>query len=175
MKRAILALTFAAFALYAPAAQEPEAPAFIEFPSALGAYVNSFNSGGLSYQHWEGRLGYHVFAGGLYNPNPGSGNKLDYNLTGVGMYRVYGEDFVSWFSGLLYLFAEAGHRGIIQTFDTTVPGLGSGYNATFSLGFGIGIEAVIFRHLSFPFEFGYYGRYPWYIDFGFGGGFRYRY
>jgi hypothetical protein len=155
-------------------------PAFREFPQALGGYINSALTGGLSWQFWMGKVGVSLSAGGIYSTTYGT--TLDYNIQAEVQYQVYGVDFTSWASGVLYVFGIAGHRGIIQAIytpniDPTTGGTYSpgAYTPHFALGIGIGIEPILFRHISFPIEFIYVGQYPLQLDPSVGGGLRYRY
>ena len=164
-------------------AQETDAkPAFSEFPQALGAYANSTLTGGLSWQYWIGKVGISITAGGLYSETYLFGNPLDYNVQAEVQYQVYGVDFTSWAGGVLYVLGLVGHRGIIPMvytpdIDITMQGVYSTgpYTPSFALGFGIGIEPILFRHLSFPIEFMYIGQFPLKLEPSFGGGLRYRY
>jgi hypothetical protein len=162
--------------------EEEGAAAFDEWPDALGVYGSSLAGhpgGGLHWQHWFGQTGVAVSAGGLYTPSAVYGSILDYSLTAMFQRRVFGEDFAPWFSGQLYLWALAGHVGyipMIYNSQTQVTSQGPFVGAALA-GLGIGIEVILFRHFSAPFEVGYIGQFPndTQVQLSFGGGFRYRY
>jgi len=135
---------------------------FERYPSALGAYVNYPVTGGLTYQHWFGKVGVEATLGAIAD----QGGTFDYNAQGAFQYMLYGEDFADWFSGALYTNVLLAHRGEN----------GSGtYVAHGYLGLGIGIEMVLLRHLSTSVEFMYVGQFPWALEFGFGGSLKYRF
>jgi len=160
---AILALTL--LVLLAPAMAQDEPTIFERFPSALGAYGCTMTTGGLSYQHWFGRIGLQVSGGALAYTS----GYYDYNAQGTLQYMLYGEDFASWFSGALYANALLGHRGQGSTTGDAY------YSPFFFLGAGVGIETVLLRHLALNVEFMYIGSLPLQIDFGFAAGLRYRF
>lgn len=172
MKRHILLIAaLAALALSAAAAEDT---AFNRFPNALGAqFAGSFASGdalgGLSYQRWlGGGLGVQTLAGASVSP----GGSYRYNLAAALQYRLFADDFNSWFSGALYLNGLLGHAG---------QGYGSGYAPSFFAGAGIGIESVVLGHLAPSIEFMYLAQlspadaYPFSLGFALGGSLRYRF
>ncbi|MFW6288680.1 MAG: hypothetical protein ACOC2Q_02765 [Spirochaetota bacterium] len=148
------------------------------FPEALGISFGRITGTGLHYHRWSGPLGYGVSGGALYMPVPDSSSTigpamspwggyvlLDYSVGGALQRRVYGDVFTDWFTGSLYLFTGLSHRGYIPVetvyadpdSETYVPPeyrIGS-YAAELSTGIGIGIEIILFRHISVPAEFGY--------------------
>lgn len=155
--------------------------AYEQFPKALGFAYGPIAGTGLHYHVWGDSLGYQVTAGVLYYP-PGDddsifyfSNSLDYVVGGELQWRVFGEAFAEWFTGALYLFAGASHRGYVPVVlvaggyvddndtpddfedDVWVPEeyANGPFEAQLTAGGGIGIEVVLFRHFSFPFEFGY--------------------
>jgi hypothetical protein len=155
------------------AVADGEADVFQRFPSALGAHgVVEFEGGngvgGLSYQHWFGTTGLQVSGGGLVNES----GSYNYNLAGAFQYRLFGEDFNSWFAGALYTNVLLGHSGS--------GGGGQAYEPKVHLGLGIGIETVLLEHLAPSIEFMYLGSMnplemtPT-IGFGMGFSLRYRY
>ena len=183
---------------------EPSPKAFEEFPDALGVFFGPAGGMGLSYHSWlpdAPRSGVQVAAGVLYSPDAANdifwGSVLDYTAGFEYQYSVFGEDFTNWLSGLLYLWGGVAHRGFIEqvvvqdaVFDDeselvseTVYGAGP-YTPTVTLGIGIGVEVILFRHFSFPVEVGYVATYNLIADTFLGGlsvnltpqgGARYRY
>lgn len=166
--------------------EETESNAFAQYPEALGFYYGEIAGTGLTYHRWNDGVGYQVTAGALYLPPDAGGNLLDYVVGFENSYTVYSEDFTNWLSGLLSLFWGVNHRGFIPvTYDeeTYEPVIGS-YTPTFTLGGGIGIEVLWFKHFSIPFEVGYGATYlplesaaidMFLVDLYFQAGFRYRY
>jgi len=167
-------------------AQKAEANAFSEYPEALGFYYGQIAGTGLTYHRWSGTTGFQVTAGALYLPPDSGGNMLDYVVGFENAYIIYSEDFTDWLSGLLSLFWGVNHRGYIPVTsgpDTCEPVIGS-YVPTLTLGGGIGIEVLWFKHFSIPFEVGYGATYfplesavadMFLVDLYFQAGFRYRY
>lgn len=152
-----------------------EIPAYEAFPRALGVAVGQISGTGLHYHRWDGPTGWHVSAGVLYLPptdDPWIGSYtatvLNYTAGAAFQRRVYADSFTSWLTGSLYLFAGGNHRGYIPRVETSpgdpagdpyVPpeyGIGA-YAAELTAGVGIGIEIILFRHISIPAEFGYGG------------------
>ncbi|MBN2051840.1 MAG: hypothetical protein JW760_15415 [Spirochaetales bacterium] len=167
--------------------EKAKANAFSEFPEALGFYYGMISGTGLTYHRWDNNRGYQITAGALYlPPEAGNMNILDYVVGFENQYVVYSEDFTGWLSGLLSLFWGINHRGYIPVeynYDTDTSTIGS-YVPTFTLGGGIGIEVLGFKHFSFPFEVGYGATYlpladrvadMFLVDLYFQAGFRYRY
>lgn len=175
------------------------------YPYALGVFAGELGGTGLSYQQWMGRFGYEAAFGGIYKP-PQSGLKssfkfLNYNIGLQVQYMLFSENllrkFPDWISAALYLFTGAVHNGSFsQPYkanpDYTDPNLPAQpfvidtskspvYTPGFGFGIGIGIEPVLFRHFSFPFEFGldsiwHIGSvWPEKAGFFAQGGFRYRF
>lgn len=151
------------------------APPYETFPQALGGFYGPFSGTGLHYQRWFGQTGFHVAGGVIYVPYSDTDlwypdTTLDYAIGGEFQHRVYGEAFTNWLAGSLYLFAGAQHRGFIpvelvadgyytdpndeSTWVDPVFAVGS-FQAQISIGAGIGIELIVFRHFSVPLEFGY--------------------
>jgi len=171
-------------------ADKPEANAFAEFPEALGFYYGEISGTGLTYHKWVDGVGYQITAGALYLPPDSGNNLLDYVVGFENSYTVYSEDFTKWLSGLLSLFWGVNHRGYIPveveydevTYEASYD-IGS-YVPTLTLGGGIGIEVLWFKHFSIPFEVGYGATYlplesdvidMFLVDLYFQAGFRYRY
>ncbi len=112
----------------------------------------------------------------IYSPSAESdlfwGTYLDYTVGAEYQRSVYGEDFVDWLSGQLYLWAGVSHRGLIEEIELTPweyaddgsvvregeygPGP---YTPTITVGIGIGVEVILFRYFSFPMEVGYAATY----------------
>ena len=144
---------------------------FERFPNALGAHgiidtAGGNGLGGLSYQHWFGKSGLQVSAGGLVNDY----GSFNYNLFGSYQYRVYGDDFNEWFAGALYTNVLLGHSGS--------GGEGQAYRPLIHLGLGIGMETVLLEHLAPSVEFMYLGSLnpqDMSLNIGFGIGFNLRY
>lgn len=179
--------------------------AYQQFPEALGVFFGSASGMGLSYHAWLPDVpgsGVQVAAGVLYSPSAEDmifwGTILDYNVGFEYQRSVFGADFTDWLSGLLYLWAGVAHRGYIEqilineaVYDDETGDLisdaefGEGpFRPTVSVGIGIGVEVILFRHFSFPAEVGYVATYDFSAaDFRTGfsvtltpqGGGRYRY
>lgn len=143
--------------------KQEAATAFAEYPEALGIYYGEISGTGLAYHKWVDGVGYQVTAGILYMPPESAGNLLDYVIGFENSYTVYSEDFTDWLSGLLSLFWGVNHRGFVRVenvvYDDATYELASytigPYTPTFTIGGGIGIEVLGFKHFSVPFEFGY--------------------
>jgi len=122
-----------------------------------------------------GDTGFHVSGGIIYVPYSDDDfwyeeTTLDYSIGGEFQRRVYCEAFASWFAGSLYLFVGGQHRGYVPVdliaegyevpasdppeYVDPVYSIGA-YQAQVSVGAGIGIELIVFRHFSIPIEFGY--------------------
>jgi len=175
------------------------------YPYALGAFGGDLSGSGLSYQQWLGRLGYEVSFGGFYTPPDCSFEQdedfLTYSIGLQFQYSLFSENllkkFPDWISASLYIFTGIVHAGSLSQHckanpdynkddptspiylsDTSKPPV---YRPNFGLGFGIGIEPVLFRHFSIPVEFGIDSIWPldslWPDRAGFivQGGFRYRF
>ena len=154
----------------ATAIDEPEKPspppAYRElraedtYPNALGAAFGPITGIGLHYHRWAGSTGYQFTGGIIYFP-PGEGPgliSLDYNLGGAIQWQLYGDRFAPWLSGNLSLFAGANHRGYIPveiTESEPVTYSSGSFQAEITVGPGIGIELILYDHLSIPVEFGY--------------------
>lgn len=169
-----IAMAFFAFSpslLFSFGSEEVAQPAYEEFPQTLGFQYGEISGSGLSYQVWRDSLGFQVAGGIIYLPLGDDefwfDRTLDYSVGGEIQARVYGEDFASWLSGQLYVFAGLNHGGYIPVImvkdaleiseDEWLPpeySTGS-YTPTFGFGLGIGIEIILFRHFSIPIELGY--------------------
>lgn len=148
-------------------AQSADDTVFGQFPDALGAYINTEATGGLTWQHWAGPLGLRVTGGGLADTS-----SFDYNVQAQFQYMLYGEDFADWFSGALYAAGMLGHRGTGSASETGV----WSYDPVGYLGLGVGMELVLLRHLAVNLDFLYVGQYaPLELNFAFGGGLMYRF
>jgi hypothetical protein len=169
-----MSIVFLCFGLAAETLGAQDAPWDL-YPQALGGYYGPFSGSGLHYQRWSGDSGFHASGGIVYVPFNESDwwiadNTLDYSLGGEYQRRVYGESFTNWLAGSLFVFAGVQHRGFIPvelvaegyyrdpddttTWEEPVFAAGS-YEAEVTIGAGIGIELVLFRHVSWPLEFGY--------------------
>ena len=150
-------------------------PPYDTFPQALGGFYGPFSGSGIHYHRWFGDTGLHANFGVIYVPFGtdmwwDGGTTLDYSLGAEYQRRVYGEVFAPWLTGSLYVFAALRHRGYIpvilvaegyyadpedpNTWVDPVFELGT-YQAELTVGAGIGVELILFRHLSLPVEFGY--------------------
>ncbi|TVR58563.1 MAG: hypothetical protein EA426_09570 [Spirochaetaceae bacterium] len=171
----------------------PEVRAIDEFPSAIGFYAGIISGTGMSYQKWTPSFGYQITAGALYLPEgTGFGNLLDYSVGLQFQFPISGDDFSDRLAGQLYIFTGVNHSGYIPWVfsrgdDLDEPGtysIGS-YTPGVTVGAGFGIEVVLFRRFSIPFELGYAASvYPLQLDDPVNafavriapqGGFRYRY
>ncbi len=141
---------------------------FRAFPNALGIAYGPISGTGLHYHRWAGDIGFQFAAGVLYLPPhevTWAQNMLDYVAGGAFQRRIYGDRFASWLAGSLYLFAGGNHRGFIPIeIRHRDPGedppleperVVGPFVAELTAGVGIGIEIILFRHLSVPVEFGY--------------------
>lgn len=131
-----------------------------EFPSALGFFSGTVYGenlfGGLQYQHWFSKLGFQVEGGAIFSP---SNNDLDYSIVGDFLYSVYGDEYSDKLAGRLYLFGTIGHIGkIITEYNNAITE--NHFRFSVLLGFGIGIEAIAYKHFSFPIQFGYAADWP---------------
>ncbi len=162
-------------------AEEP-INAFTAYPHALGAFAGDLSGYGLSYQQWFGRFGFETAFGGYYTPyNPEecgyyeNVDILQYTIGIQGLYIVYSgnmvRSFADWLDGSLYIFSGIVHNGTVgrkckvnpaysdATADTETPYIEDPnatptYSSQLGTGLGIGIEIVLFKHFSFPIEFG---------------------
>lgn len=163
------------------AAEEVESgpKAFQEFPDALGVFFGPASGMGLSYHTWlpdAPGSGLQVAFGVIYAADTASsffGQRiLDYTVGFEYQRSVYGEDFASWLSGQLYLWGGIAHNGYINRIVTTDAVYGdtgnlvseaeygvAPYTPTVTIGVGIGVEVILFRHFSFPVEVGYVATY----------------
>ena len=149
-------------------AEAPAAKALVmdAWPNALGAgYTTGFDfSGGLSFQRWFGRWGASITAGVLADPE----NGLDYDYAAFAglQWRVFAEEFNTWFSGGLYLSALAGLHSVKEdSGDSFLAGGGAGF----------GVELVFARHFSQMSDFLYIADNSGRVSFGFAQSLRYRF
>lgn len=174
MKRIALLVLLVVTIVFAATAEDR--PPDQLFSQALGGYYGPIAGTGLHYHRWIGANGYQITGGVLYIPFGSdswwSSTTLDYNIGGEYQRQVYSEAFTNWLSGSLYLFAGGLHRGFIPIVTVTegyfadpnddnswvesVYGTGA-FQAQLTAGFGIGVEIILFNHLSLPIEFGYGG------------------
>ena len=169
---------------------EPALKSFEEFPDALGVFFGPASGMGLSYHSWlpdAPGSGIQVAAGVLYAPDAANdifwGSVLDYTIGFEYQRSVFGEDFTNWLSGLLYLWGGIAHHGFIEqitisnavydeeSYEVVTPAVyGSGpYTPTITVGIGIGVEVILFRHFSFPVEVGYVATYNFIAETFLGG------
>ena len=142
---------------------KPEVRAIDEFPSAIGFYAGIISGTGMSYQKWTPGFGYQITAGALYLPEEAwSGNLLDYSIGVQFQFPISGDDFSDKLAGQLYVFTGLNHSGYIpwdytRGDDLDDPGTYSvgAYTPVVTVGAGFGIEVVLFRRFSIPFELGY--------------------
>lgn len=153
---------------------------FSEFPNALGMFGNTLSGnpgGGLHYQRWGDVWGFQITAGGGYDPEETWGRILDYSVNAEAQRALYTNQYSSAFAGRLYLWASAGHQGFIASESSDETRERGELSLDAAFGLGIGIEAVLLEHFSFPFEFGYTGTFPDNprVTFSVAGGIRYRF
>ncbi len=159
---------------------EDLAPPYETFPEALGGSFGPISGSGLHYHKWIGRNAFQVTGGIIYVPFDPTDyyyydlyeSTLDYTIGGEFQRRVYGEAFTNWLAGSLYVFAGGRHRGYIpinlvvdgyvvpasdpEEWVEPVYAVGT-FQADVTIGAGIGVELILFRHFSIPIEFGYGG------------------
>jgi len=191
---AMVLLVFAS--IHVAAADEAELP-FSRFTHALGFSAGEILGPGISWLSWTGENGIQVCGGVLYYPPDagdwvseiGDDRTLDYSAGAEVMHRIFADGYASWFAGQLYLWAALKHGGYIPVEWAEDEATGDvdyrigEYIAAVGMGTGIGIELVLFNHLSAPFEFGYMAEAeflgsdatPLTVQLVFQGGFRYRY
>ena len=139
---------------------KPEVRAIDEFPSAIGFYAGIISGTGMSYQRWTPSFGYQITAGALYLPEgTGGGNLLDYSVGVQFQFPISGDDFSDRLAGQLYIFTGVNHSGYIERYALSDPEAApqspGPYTPLFKIGAGVGIEVVLFRRFSIPFELGY--------------------
>ena len=154
-------------------------PTIDAFPQALGVFTGPVAGWGFSYHRWLGSgVGLQLGGGVMYSPDADSGlfwgKYLDYSAGIEVQQSIFGDDLVSWpwLATRIYLWGGASHRGLIEEIEL-LPGIWDGdgnvvqeaeygpgpYTPTVTLGAGFGVEVVLFRHFSFPVEFGYAATY----------------
>ncbi len=142
-------------------ASADEGPAYERHPQALGIQYGAISGSGLSYYRWSDNIGFQIALGGLYDPTGDISwmDILDYSVGAELQYTVYGDSYAKWLAGQLYLFTGLNHRGVIERKPSDPNGdletEAGPYIPSFTTGFGIGIEVVLFNHFSVPLEFGY--------------------
>ncbi len=159
---------------------------FSKYDQSLGFYGNSTGMMGISYQDWNGRLGYQVTGGFTYSDDyafdvysyDGENVPVDifsYNIGAEVFYMLYEDSYDDWLAGALYVFGNLTHIGSINT-DITFTGTTitptegdpyTEYSASgetdpyftpgIGLAVGVGFEIVLFDHFSIPVEVGYGG------------------
>jgi len=161
-----------------PVVAEEVEPPYETFPEALGGFAGQISGTGLHYHRWIGQNAFQVTGGILYIPFDPTDyylyglydSTLDYSVGGEFQRRVYGEAFTNWLAGSLYLFAGGRHHGYIpinlvaegyvvpasdpEEWVDPVFAVGT-FQAEVTIGAGIGMELILFRHFSIPIEFGY--------------------
>ena len=131
---------------------------FDRYPSALGFQVGRIAGIGISYQNWEGKIGYQVAAGALYHPSMDDGHDVfNYNIGFEALYGLYADDFAKWLSGRLYAVGGVNHRGYQESVWDNDLGryVDNGFKPEFGVGAGIGVEAVLFEHFAIATELVY--------------------
>lgn len=129
---------------------------FDAFPRALGVQVGRITGIGLSYQRWFGNQGYQVAAGALYHPRMDEGHDIvNYNMGAEYMHAIYSDDFSTWLSGRLYLFAGLNHRGYKETVASGDSYVAGDFHPEFGMGAGVGVETVLFEHFAITTEMAY--------------------
>lgn len=162
-----------------------------EYPykKAIGLYALAAGAdgiAGLQYQQWGKSIGWQGLFSVFYDPDRDwSGTVLDYSLILDGQYLLYENSYKNNISGRLYVWGSVGHRGTITTIYTFLQDdsrkIEEEYEEKISfnalVGFGFGIEALLYRNFSFPIQFGYYASFPTnpIINFSVGTGLRYRF
>lgn len=178
--RLIVPAVLLVFVVSTVQAEEPDdIPTHIRHPNALGIQGGEISGIGLSYHRWMGDIGIQITGGAMYVPfdedeflyYSWSNKVLDYNLGFELQRSLYARDLdkhpLYW---QLYLAAGAIHRGYIDYSSewirdeeadendyysgTTVYTINP-YVPVLGLGFGIGVELILFDHLSVPIEFLY--------------------
>jgi hypothetical protein len=160
------------------AAEEGGQNTFEKYPQALGMYANMAEVVGLSYQRWFGRLGFEVAAGGTFDPDRDySSDYFFYSILVGGSYQLIAQDLTDWFAGALSVTSFLGHTGrrSYEYDSTTDSSYVGAYRPIVSLGIGVGIEAVLFRHFSQTIQFMYIGKSLSELSVGFGVGYSFRY
>jgi len=154
----------------APAPETPvKAPLPCDvYPNALGFITNSdillvsgFN---LHYQRWFKNFGVSVSAGGNKSADTASGWGAD-ALVEL-QYKLSDGNFDSdgVFYGALYAFLESGYvaqQTVTATYDAAsgTTSYASAFSQYIPVGVGIGLEAVLFKHISVPLEVGFVYRF----------------
>jgi len=189
-KKVIFALLLLPLCLQA---QGNPKPVYETYNKALGFFAGEIGGTGLSHLRPLPGGGIQFTVGALYRDpereNFWNDYTMDYNL-GIQIHqRVYGEDFNRWLGGQLYFFQGIKHRGYIPVDYQWTEGneetyrVGN-YHPTLTVGAGIGLEMILFKHFSFPLEFGYHGTWDpqmgelpkqFEVDLAVQGGIRYRY
>jgi hypothetical protein len=160
-------------AVPAAPAPAPAAPAKLPlpcdtYPNALGfmsssdiVTVSGFN---LHYQRWFNNIGMSLSAGGMKSANPADAwgadaiVELQYKLSDGNL------DSDGVFYGALYAFVQSGYV-IQQSIEYHYDGATSGTTTTTEFsqyipaGIGVGLEAVLFKHVSMPLEVGFVYRF----------------
>lgn len=138
-------------AVVLPAAEERNYELFDE---SLGVQFGNVSGWGLSYQKNFGGSALQATLGLLYDSNASWGSVLDYVVGAEWQRTLYGDGFANWLDGQIYLLTALTHRGNVSILDYTTNELAP-FEATFTAGFGIGVEIVLFKHFSIPVECGY--------------------
>jgi hypothetical protein len=144
--------------------EQEAASVFEAWPSAVGFYANLLG-GGLSWQHWYGATGLVVGTGLGYQPEAEYGYYLDYHVQLQLLRNIHAFQNSRSLAGMLYTAVLLGHRGIIpwttkelvdpeEELTEYVVRRGA-YKPLLYAGAGLGLEYVLFNHLSHTFDFMY--------------------
>jgi hypothetical protein len=147
-----------------PAPEEVKAPLICDaYPSSLGfsvgtsiTLVSGFN---LHYQRWFDDIGLAVSLGGMKGA---SSNEWGTDGLVTFQYKLSDGNFDSGgiFYGALYVFANSGYvvrQYVNYAYDSTtsVSVSTNVFEQYVPVGIGIGIEGVLFKHISVPMEVGF--------------------
>ncbi|THB68596.1 MAG: hypothetical protein D6B26_00430 [Spirochaetaceae bacterium] len=166
---AILLLVFSQLAF---SDESEEKATFKALPGSLGVQAGNLSGYGLTYQRWfDNSFGIQIAGGGYYFPVDREEGVpfdkcADYSI-GVEIQKVvFASDFGHpLLAGQLYVAGGLVHRGYVNAIEH-IGNESDDYNTLYTqgpyvpivgIGVGIGIEFVLFNHLSIPVEFHYAG------------------
>jgi hypothetical protein len=161
-KRTILAIALLLAAAWAWSEEELANPIDL-FPNALGLSGSLMGTYGLSYQRWLDPFGFQVTAMGI--SFPATVPSWSVNAQATFQYALDKEVYASWLSNTFYGLLTAAYvcgQEPLPVDDPDTPELDTmlvpgPFTQHVLVGIGIGIEPVLFRHISLPSEFGFYG------------------